>query len=115
MATILKMKHTGDYEFAEVEPDKDGGIGLKTLQECVGGFIERVPIPKPGCEGLDLWLNEEGKLLQLPVNEAATSLSEIWKFGDFIVGDVAVCASSPEGDSVGLSEAQVVALRKAIA
>ena len=114
-ATILKIAHTGDFEFADVETDECGDIGLETLQEGVGGMIECVPVPEPGCKNLDLWLNEEGKYLSLPINETATSLAGTWKYGDCIVGDVAVCGHDGEGRSIGLTKCDEDALRKLLA
>lgn len=45
--------------------------GCAPLQERVGGYIEAVS----SADGeVTLWINEEGKLINLPVNELATSL-----------------------------------------
>ena len=98
--------------FAEVKTDEDGAIPLEELQSAVGGFIERTDVRKPGCEGLDIWLNEEGKMNHLPVNVLATWLSDLWRYGDFVVGDVIVCATNGGGDSIGLTEEQEKRLRE---
>lgn len=101
----------GLMEFEEVDANADGHIALDVVREAVGGLIERVSIDRPGCEGLDLWLNEEGKLKSLPINMLATWLSEIWRYGDFIVGDILVCGFDGEGNSVGLTEEQIQTLK----
>ena len=48
------------------EPD------LKAAQDFVGGYVEGIPFPN----GDYLIINEEGKLIGLPINEQATKL---WK------------------------------------
>jgi hypothetical protein len=53
-------------EDAKQEPD------LKSAQEFVGGYVEGIAMPN----GDYLIINEEGKLIGLPVNEQATKL---WK------------------------------------
>jgi len=82
-AKVLKIPARGDWEFAEVETD-----------------------------GLDLFLNEEGKLNGLSYNPKATILAEILFHNDCIVGDTFVCAHDGEGRSVGISDAQELALRR---
>ena len=53
------------------EPNKDPVVSeivddLKTIQKIVGGYIEVVPFPN--VKGVDLVVNEEGKLEKLPGN-----------------------------------------------
>lgn len=57
---------------------------LAQMQEAVGGYIECVSL-----EGFDMWVNEEGKLMGLPVNEVGTAMWET-AYGptDVIVGNV---------------------------
>lgn len=54
---------------------------LEEMQKIVGGFIERVAVP-----GGEMWVNEEGLLLSLPVNIVASM-----RAGKTIVGDVLLC------------------------
>ena len=112
METILKIKATGDYEFVEVEPDEDGGVGLKTLQDGVGGWIERAPTLNKRLAEIDVFINEEGKLIGLRGNDTVTRLTEIWKAGDYICGDAVLCGHDAEGRSIGLTPAQVKTLRE---
>ena len=66
------------------EPD------LKSAQEFVGGMVEGITFPN----GDYLIINEEGKLMQLPLNPEATTLwratftKDKYAFGydDFVVG-----------------------------
>ena len=114
-ARVLKIAAASQtFEFCDVETDEDGSIELETLQEAVGGYVERVPVVKQTLDNLDMWLNEEGKLKSLPLNMIATNLSGIWKNGDFIVGDVLVCAFDEEGNSIGITDKQEHDLREAL-
>lgn len=66
-------------------------LDLKALQEIVEGHIETVPTvmssgwSKEKDVGLTLIINEEGKLLGLPVNQTATDMAAI--YNDVIVGN----------------------------
>jgi len=58
-------------EFKIIENAKDEPT-LKSAQEFVGGYVEGISFPN----GDYLIVNEEGKLIGLPINEEATKL---WK------------------------------------
>ena len=109
---ILKIPARGEWTFAEVETESDGSLPLETMQSMVGGWFERWCLHGHGLGGLDLFLNEEGKLNGLSYNPKATVLSGIAMHGDCIVGDAFVCGHDNEGRSVGLSDAQELALRR---
>lgn len=107
-AKVIRIRtKVSRMEIDEVETDKEGGIPLETLQDAVGGLVQRVGVMRQGCESIDVWINDDGKFSGLPVNILATWLSRLWVHGDFIVGDVIVCASDGNGNSVGLTDAQV--------
>jgi hypothetical protein len=57
-----------------------GEPGLEKLQEAVGGYIEEVRCP----DGRLMYVNEDGRMKQLPVNEMASDIA-----GRMILGDVA--------------------------
>ena len=59
--------------------DKKEEISLKSAQETVGGYVERVVCP----DGSILLVNEEGLLHGLPVNKEASAIA-----GQTIVGNV---------------------------
>lgn len=61
-------------------------FSLKELKEIVEGYIEIVYLK----DGRLMVVNEEGKLLGLPVNHNASNLVD-WR--DVIVGNVLVCDS----------------------
>jgi len=81
MATLYKT--TG--EKVEISPKNGKRFTLRELQELVGGFVEYIHL-----KGQVLIVNEDGRLMDLPVNHGATQLAR--QFGyDFIVGDAIYC------------------------
>lgn len=82
-------------------------LDLKVLQEIVEGHIETVPTvmssgwSKEKDVGLTLIINEEGKLLGLPVNQTATDMATI--YNDVIVGN-AILMGTTEEDFIGLTK-----------
>ena len=110
-AKVLKIPASGGWEFIEVEM-AGGEVPLGFLQSAVGGWIECVGLFGTGMPELDIYLNEEGKLMGLPPNIVATRLSGIDRHGDLIVGDAVVCARSGQGKTKGLSASHETALRK---
>ena len=90
----------------EVEQDTDEFVSYATLSRAVGGMIEAVTLPS----GLTLWVNEEGKMNGLPVNEYATRLFAS-AFGagiDIIVGNAIVTGGADdEGETLGLTDEEV--------
>ena len=85
-----KKINTDAAEFKIIENSKDEP-DLKAAQEFVGGYVEGITFPN----GDYLIINEEGKLMNLPLNPEATTL---WKAtfdndnfitgrNDFIVGN----------------------------
>lgn len=79
---------------------REGLASLEELQGAVGGYIEAVGLP----DGSTMFLNEEGKLNGLPVNEVATALArEMIQKDDWIAGDVALVGpTDDEGESTSL-------------
>lgn len=114
-AKILKIPARGDWSFTEIDNDAEGHIPLETMQSLVDGWIERWPLNGPGFDGLDLIINEEGKIKMLSYNPNATILSEILFHNDCIVGDAFVCGNDENLFSVGLTDKQELALRRRLA
>ena len=91
-----------------VEPKKkpivqDINSGLESMQKMVGGSIEVV---YPFDEPVALICNEEGKLLNLPLNRALQD--DAGNVYDIISGTFFVCAAPPDSDHfAGLSDQQV--------
>ena len=82
-----EIKNTAKLQIIE---DSKHEPNLKSAQEFVGGYVEGITFPN----GDYLIINEEGKLMQLPLNLEATTLwratftKDKYAFGydDFVVG-----------------------------
>jgi hypothetical protein len=61
--------------------DVSGDNSLTFLQQTVGGYIEHLYSDD---RQVDFWLNEEGKLERLPINNVATDL--LWALNPAFVG-----------------------------
>ena len=92
-----------NYEIQEVEE-----ISLAFMQNTVKGFIEHVALPIDLEEQkIDLWVNEEGKLLRLNPNVViANKDNEVL---DILVGPILV-TSSYEDEVVGLTDEQILSV-----
>ena len=91
-----------------VEPKKkpmvqDIGFDLESMQRIVGGFIQAMyPFEEP----VALIANEEGKLLNLPLNRVLRD--EAGEIYDIISGAFFLCAAPQESDHFeGLTDLQV--------
>jgi len=67
----MTKQNTQAVEF-KIITDKKDEPDLKTAQDFVGGYVEGITFPN----GDYLIINEEGKLMGLPLNEKA---SKLWK------------------------------------
>ena len=81
-----------------VEPEKkpivqDIDVGLESMQKIVGGLIEAV---YPFDEPVALIANEEGKLLNLPLNRALRD--DEGNVYDIISGTFFLCAAPPDSE-----------------
>lgn len=73
-----------------LHPKNNKVFTLEELKSVVGGYIEIVPLE----EGYSMVVNEEGKLLNLPINEGATRVYRASRnTEDFIVGNVLICSN----------------------
>lgn len=111
--TVLILECDGRAHFERIDLD------LSAMQEIVGGYVERTQVFRDlassvdGGEWLDMWVNEEGLLMQLEGNIPAMVLSEAFmRWNQPIVGRAFICRHDAEGDSVGLAEADVSSMRK---
>ena len=91
-----------------VEPKKkpevrEIGDSLESMQKIVGGLIEAV---YPFDESVALIANEEGKLLNLPLNRALRD--DEGTVYDIISGTFFLCAAPPDSDRfAGLTDQQI--------
>lgn len=65
----------------------DGELSLEFMQSVVGGYVKIAHIGN----NMLLVCNEEGKLIGLPLNVAATTFCLAHGFNDTIVGNVIIC------------------------
>ena len=81
--------NTKQSEFKIITDSKDEPT-LKSAQEFVGGMVQGIEFPN----GDYMIMNEEGKLMQLPLNPEATTLwratftedKYLFGYDDFVVG-----------------------------
>ena len=88
--------------------------GCNALQERVGGWIEAVSSDDGQ---VTLWMNEEGKLMNLPVNELATTLWHLLSPGmagvDVLCGAVVVTGGTDdEGDTLSIPDGLLQVLER---
>lgn len=92
MALLIKVDDlVTNYE--QVKP-KGETFSLEELQKFVGGYIEIIHVANGE---LCMVVNEEGKILGLPINHIATRLHiclNTRPFFDVIVGNVLICGSN---------------------
>ena len=95
-----------------VEPKKkpmvqDIGSDLESMQKIVGGSIQAIYLfDEPVAEPVALICNEEGKLLNLPLNRALRD--DEGNVYDIISGTFFLCAAPPNSDHfAGLTDQQV--------
>ena len=80
-----------DGETLEVEPINGKDFQLAELQGMVNGNIEIVDLN----DDIIMVINEEGQLLNLPINHTSTCLYQMCVgVKDVIVGDVLLCGSN---------------------
>lgn len=71
---------------------------LESFQKIVGGYIEavrRVGLP----QGMDLFVNEEGRLHGMPFNRYVAGFD--------LLGPIVIAASDDEGETTSLSDDQI--------
>lgn len=87
------------------------GNSYEMLSNAVNGWLECVRLN----HGIDMWVNEEGKMIDsCEYNATATAI--FWtNFGfmtDIIYGDVMFTSSDEDGDTIGLNIKQVEYLKE---
>ena len=89
----IMIKKVGEPPYVEERET----LTLEDMQGIVGGYIECLSITPT----LDMWLNEEGKLIDLPLNLCVSNNGEIV---DGICGDVFFASHDSEGETIGITE-----------
>lgn len=107
MKDYLVLKPTGFFK--EVNGD-DYTSTYKMLNNNVGGSIELVSfIEKFYEKGIDLWINEEGKLNDLDISIVIRNDNE---FVDVLCGNIVFARSNEEGETIPLNEEDIVFIKK---
>jgi len=88
-ALLIEIRST---EIVDVPEDPMGA--LTYLKDLVGGWIESIPMPM-NCHA---FINEEGKLIGLPINPLATTLYNLAVHGSDMVAGNAVVFGPPNED-----------------
>lgn len=92
----------------------DAKDSLTQLQKAVGGHTERLPTVL--MRGKDCFINEEGKLIGLPLNTVLTNhYNQTRRNCDWVVGNGVFAAHDGEGETIGLTEAQCEDLERMLA
>lgn len=106
----------------KVKLDSDENIETGELQRLVGGHIEAPPmehifkdkLPEQSGETrhLELYCNEEGRNMGLPLNEFGQEFGLRGVYG--LAGDVVICVGTPDGDSTFFTKEDLKLLPKAL-
>lgn len=92
------IKTTGETEIVDFSTNS-----LAVLQNAVGGWVQAIELN----DNLTLWVNEEGKLEDLPHNPLAQHFFDL-RFGpgaDYIVGNAVFTGGADRnGDTLGLDD-----------
>jgi len=95
----LKICNCGAVSFVDIPSNGS----LPEFQELVGGRIEALGFP---CDS-HAYINDEGKLLELPVNKVATAICVLLEIGlmpgDFIHGPMVILSDGPDGGEASIS------------
>lgn len=102
MLSIIKINTNHTFSTDQI----DGS--LESMQAIVGGDIQPVDFELAGADAT-LWLNENGKVVELAPNAVASLLVGHRLFaGDYIAGNVFVTGGvDEEGATLGLNNAQI--------
>lgn len=103
---VLVITTKGEYEEREIDNN------LKTLQDIVGGYIEYVDISQ---DGLQMIVNEEGKLMDLEYNLGATLLyNTTHLYNDMILGNAIIVNTDDEGENKSITKEDIDTVKELI-
>ena len=103
---VLVITTKGEYEEKEIDNN------LKTLQDIVGGYIEYVDISQ---DGLQMIVNEEGKILDLEYNLGATLLyNTTHLYNDMILGNAIIVNTDNEGENKSITKEDIDTVKELI-
>lgn len=103
---VLVITTKGEYEEREIDNN------LKTLQDIVGGYIEYVDISQ---DGLQMIVNEEGKIMDLEYNLGATLLfNTTHLYNDMILGNAIIVNTDDEGENKSITKEDIDTVKELI-
>lgn len=103
---VLVITTKGEYEEREIDNN------LKTLQDIVGGYIQYVDISQ---DGLQMIVNEEGKLMDLEYNLGATLLfNTTHLYNDMILGNAIIVNTDDEGENKSITKEDIDTVKELI-
>ena len=100
---MLTCNTDNDIDVIEVEEGRTGNA----IRDAVDGLYDCIHIPSLG---VDMWINDEGKLEDLPINAMGTALW-ISQYGmtDMIVGNIVVTGGvDEEGNTLGIDVNKII-------
>lgn len=108
---MLAITATTDNQIGIIEFDEENSYAV--LSNAVGGLIECISLESLEA---DMWINEEGKIIELEPNAFGTALwVRQFGFTDVIMGDIIITAGpDDEGNTKGLTTDQVDAIMEAV-
>lgn len=98
---VIVIEPSGVFRQVPLERDERGSC-LTCLQKHVCGLIERIDPRFADMNGLDLWINEDGKLRGMEHNPIATALSSVYGH-DALVGPCLIARTDENGDTLPLT------------
>jgi len=99
-------------EGSQLEVKLDFSHTLENMQEVVGGYIEAITIREDSIgRRITVWINEEGKLINLPPNFAIID-EESGRLLDVVMGDVLITSCDVEGEIVSLTDEELEFVRR---
>ena len=104
---VIVLTASGHLQIRQLTVTEEDGFDFHDLQKIVGGYFESVK-PSGLYDPLLILCNEEGVILDLPINIVGTLL-----YGSPIVGDIAILAQgfrNDEPDYIGFEENAAKAL-----
>jgi len=104
---IMTCNTESDIDVIEVEEGESGNA----IREVVDGYFDCIHIPSLG---VDMWINDEGKILELPLNTFGTALW-VSQYGltDVVVGDIAITGGcDSEGVTLGITADKMMEVLK---
>ena len=103
---VLVITTKGEYEEREIDNN------LKTLQDIVGGHIEYIDISQ---DGLQMIVNEEGKIMDLEYNLGATLLfNATHLYNDMILGNAIIVNTDDEGENKSITKEDIDTVKELI-